>query len=205
MAQPARSRTRLDPAGRRRQLLDVGARLFAERPYDLVSIEEIAVRAGVSRGLMYRYFATKRDLFRAVVQATADHMIDLTDPDPALPLEQQILAGLDRYLDHFEANATLIRAAYTGAASADEHVRAIIADKARRHEDRLLDRLRQAGVPETPRLRVALRGWILMCRMLILDWLDTREISRTELRDVCAQSLLDLAAHAGRQSTAAAP
>nr|SBO97013.1 Transcriptional regulator, TetR family [Nonomuraea gerenzanensis] len=193
-----RSRTRLDPAGRRQQLLDVGARLFAERPYDQVSIEEIAARAGVSRGLMYRYFATKRDLFRAVVQATADHLVDLTDPDPGLPLDEQVRAGLDRYLDHFEANATLLRAAYTGAASADEHVRAIIAGKARRHEDRILDQLSRAGVPGGPRLRVAVRGWILMCRMLVLDWLDTREISRAELRDLCARSLLDLAAHAGR-------
>jgi AcrR family transcriptional regulator len=55
----ARSRRRLDPEQRRAQLLDIGARLFAERAYEDVWIEEVAELAGVSRGLMYHYFPTK--------------------------------------------------------------------------------------------------------------------------------------------------
>lgn len=40
---------RLDPQQRREHLLDTAAALFAEKPYDDVLMEDIAVRAGVSR------------------------------------------------------------------------------------------------------------------------------------------------------------
>ena len=38
-----------------------GARLLGARPFDEVSIEEIAAAAGVSKGLLYHYFPTKKD------------------------------------------------------------------------------------------------------------------------------------------------
>ena len=44
---------RLSTDARREQLLASGARLLAQRPYDEVSIEEIARAAGVSKGLLY--------------------------------------------------------------------------------------------------------------------------------------------------------
>jgi AcrR family transcriptional regulator len=52
-------RQRLSPERRREQLLQIGARLFAEHPYEDVWIEEVAELAGVSRGLLYHYFPTK--------------------------------------------------------------------------------------------------------------------------------------------------
>jgi AcrR family transcriptional regulator len=69
-ADPERSRTRrrLSTGERREQLLSVGARLFSESPYDDVWIEQVAEIAGVSRGLLYHYFPTKRDFFAAVVE-----------------------------------------------------------------------------------------------------------------------------------------
>ena len=54
-------RSRLSTDARREQLLDAGAELLGRRPYDEVSIEEIATAAGVSKGLLYHYFPTKQD------------------------------------------------------------------------------------------------------------------------------------------------
>ncbi len=62
------ARRRLAPEQRRAQLLDIGARLFADRPYEDVWIEEVAELAEVSRGLMYHYVPTKRDFFAAIVE-----------------------------------------------------------------------------------------------------------------------------------------
>jgi AcrR family transcriptional regulator len=199
------TRTRLSPADRREQLLEIGARLFAERPYDEVSIEEIATLAGVSRGLMYRYFATKRDLFRAIVEIGSQRIVEATDLGPEVPALERLNAGLDAYLEHFEANANLVRAANVGAASADEQVQEIIARAVRRQEERIVSALEDLGVTATTRLRLAVRGWIYLTRMLALDWLDTREISRDELRELCAANLLALAGVAiGDGSVAAA-
>ncbi|MGW1887205.1 TetR/AcrR family transcriptional regulator [Streptomyces sp. NPDC001970] len=199
------ARTRLDPATRREQLLQTGARLFAEQPFEEVSIEEISKLAGVSRGLMYRYFATKRDLFRAVVQEAAHRLSEVPDPDPGLPFEEQLTARLDAYIAAYEANATLVRAAYAGMASADEEVRAIIAAQARGHEDSILATITSVGAVETPKLRMAVRGWVLMCHMLMIDWLESREIARDELLDLFRKCLLALIddALASRATTSA--
>jgi len=41
---------------------------FAEKGYDATKVEEVAKRAGVSKGLLYLYFKTKEELFKAVVR-----------------------------------------------------------------------------------------------------------------------------------------
>jgi len=50
----------------RQQLLDAAAAVFVERGYAGATTKEIARRAGVSEGTIYRHFADKRELFGAV-------------------------------------------------------------------------------------------------------------------------------------------
>ena len=53
---------------RPRDIVAAALEVFAERGFAGAKIEEIARRAGVSKGTLYLYFATKEDLFRAVVR-----------------------------------------------------------------------------------------------------------------------------------------
>ena len=55
-------RTRLSPDERRAQLIDLGARMLAERPLEQISVEDIADQAGVSRGLLFHYWRPKDGL-----------------------------------------------------------------------------------------------------------------------------------------------
>ena len=66
MATAKRSRLTVDE--RREQLVRLGVDIFSERPYDEVSIDEIAAAAGISKGLLYHYFPSKRDFYVAVVR-----------------------------------------------------------------------------------------------------------------------------------------
>ena len=66
MAQPARP-LRADAARNRARVLEVAYETFAADGLG-VPIDEIARRAGVGAGTVYRHFPTKEDLFRAVVQ-----------------------------------------------------------------------------------------------------------------------------------------
>lgn len=50
--------------------------LFMERDYDLVSIEEILRRSGVSRGALYHHFSSKLDLFKAVYEASERRVME---------------------------------------------------------------------------------------------------------------------------------
>jgi len=60
-----------------REKLVSGARaLFAERGYAAVSVDEIAARAGLTKGAVYYQFKDKRDLFRAACQAVIDEIVD---------------------------------------------------------------------------------------------------------------------------------
>src|ERR1051325_10793621 len=53
---------------RRQLLLDAAAAMVAEGDIDDITIERVADRAGVSRALLYKHFADRRDLLAAVYQ-----------------------------------------------------------------------------------------------------------------------------------------
>jgi len=51
----------------RRRLLDVAVEVFMEKGFARASVEEIAERAGYSKGAVYSNFASKEDLALAVL------------------------------------------------------------------------------------------------------------------------------------------
>ena len=50
------------------ELLDAALDLFVEKGYATTRSEEVAVRAGVSKGPLFLYFPSKEELFKAVVR-----------------------------------------------------------------------------------------------------------------------------------------
>jgi AcrR family transcriptional regulator len=74
MAQPARQ-LRADAARNRARVLDVAYETFAAEGLS-VPIDEIARRAGVGAGTVYRHFPTKEALFAAVIDDRMRRVID---------------------------------------------------------------------------------------------------------------------------------
>ena len=58
------------PGERPAQLIDAALEVFSEHGFAAAKLDEIAHRAGVSKGTIYLYFASKEDLFKAVVKDT---------------------------------------------------------------------------------------------------------------------------------------
>lgn len=52
---------------RREQLVSVGRSVFAEKGFDMASVEEIAARANVSKPIIYEHFGGKEGLYAVVV------------------------------------------------------------------------------------------------------------------------------------------
>ena len=81
---------------RRSRVLDAAARLFAQRRFDEVSMEEIAQLAGVGKGTLYTYFADKEELYFAVVfegiaRLNESLTVDASEPgDPERRLRQMV-------------------------------------------------------------------------------------------------------------------
>src|SRR5690242_4164925 len=74
-ADEARARVRLDVDERRAQLVALGLAEFGTRTYDDVSIDLIAQAAGISKGLLYHYFPTKRAFYVACVREAAARLL----------------------------------------------------------------------------------------------------------------------------------
>lgn len=62
-----RSRRKQERPG---ELLEAALDLFVEKGYAATRVEEVAARAGVSKGTLFLYFASKQELFKAVVRHT---------------------------------------------------------------------------------------------------------------------------------------
>ncbi len=52
------------------ELLDAALALFVEKGFTATRVEEVAARAGVSKGTLFLYFPSKEELFKAVVRET---------------------------------------------------------------------------------------------------------------------------------------
>ncbi len=63
-ATPRRRRKDARPS----EIADAALALFSERGFAATRLEDVAMRAGVSKGTVYIYFPTKEDLFRAVLR-----------------------------------------------------------------------------------------------------------------------------------------
>src|SRR5687768_18612896 len=57
--QPTASRRQRNKADRRRRLFGAAMRLFVERGYEDVTVEQIAAAADVAKGTFFNYFPTK--------------------------------------------------------------------------------------------------------------------------------------------------
>ena len=73
MAQPRYRRRKQD---RPQEITAAAFTAFAEKGYAATRVEEVAQRAGVSKGLLYLYFKTKEELFKAVVRSVVIPRVD---------------------------------------------------------------------------------------------------------------------------------
>ena len=61
---------------RPQEITDAAFAAFAENGYAGTRVDEVAKRAGVSKGLMYLYFKTKEELFKAVIKNVVIRRVD---------------------------------------------------------------------------------------------------------------------------------
>jgi AcrR family transcriptional regulator len=182
---------------RRRQLLELGGRLFATHSFAELSMARIAREAGISKALLYHYFPSKQDFFVATLQQGAAEIAARTEPDPDLPPMEALAGSLDAFLAWIEENELAYTKFIESAGSVPE-VKAMIDQIRDATSARILDGL-GAGDPPPPKLRAAARAWLWFMDGAIMDWLEHRDMSRAELRDLLLASL------GGALSAAASP
>ena len=178
---PGPAYTRMQVDERRRQLLEAGAALFAAHAYEEISMRDIARAAGVSKPLLYHYFPSKIDLFKAAVAEKAEELQRVIEPTGEGPPLEQLTRTLDAYLAWIEANALTWSKLVQSAAALPE-ARELVERFRERTMDMALARL-GGGTPR-PALRTTIKGWLGYMDAAILDWTQHGDLPREDLRDL---------------------
>jgi AcrR family transcriptional regulator len=177
-------RRRLEPQRRREELLDTAAAMFAKMPYEDVFVEDIAARAGVSRALMYHHFPSKRDLYVAILKRASNRFLARVSPDPQLPLTEQLASGLEAHIQSFIDHPFEATAINRGALAYDPAIQAIISEELNVVGQRLIDQLVAEGRARDA-TEIAVEGWLAFVRAASVRWVQSQNISRAELTEMC--------------------
>jgi len=187
------ARRRLGVQERRDQLLELGINAFGARSYDDVSIDDVAGEAGISKGLLYHYFPTKRDFYVATIEVVAKRLADAVHfPEETRPL-LRLSRGLEAYFrfvrDHGAAYASLMRC---GIGADSTTLRIVEATRAEISE-RFLEVIPKERI--TPLTRLTIRGGIGFVEATSLAWIDFPSVSEEELVGLWATTLVGFMSH----------
>lgn len=87
---------------KRRAILDRCAKLFAQSGYDRTSMAEVAAACGVSKALLYHYYASKETLLFDVLSVHLQELLDATHAvDTSLPPRERLRALVGALLDAY--------------------------------------------------------------------------------------------------------
>jgi AcrR family transcriptional regulator len=189
---------RLKPHVRRGQLLDTGAAMFAQRPYDDVFVEDIAARAGVSRALFYHYFSSKRHIYVEIFKRASARFLARVSFDPQLPLAEQLVVVVDAHIQSFVDNR--FEAVTINRGGDDVAIQAILAEELSVVGQPLIDQLVADGHLHDA-TEIAVESWLAFVRASCVKWIDSQNISRSDLTELCLRAFectLDLPTPATR-------
>jgi AcrR family transcriptional regulator len=173
-----RPRLRRTAGDRREQLVQIGLELLPTTPVQELTIDEVARRAGISRSLLFHYFATKRDYYTAVTRAAADLLLEHLLPRSDEPRDDQVAGMLDRYVGWVETFRESHLAFIRGASGGDPWVAEVYEETRERLVEVALGALE---LPHDEARRQLVRAWFAFTETLVGQWVQEPTLPRPEL------------------------
>ncbi|TFV52221.1 TetR/AcrR family transcriptional regulator [Blastococcus sp. TF02A_35] len=180
-SRPPHPRERRTAQDRRAQLVQIGLELLPTTPVQELTIDEVARRAGISRSLLFHYFANKREYYTAVTRAAADLMWEHLLPAPGTPPEEQVVGMLDRYVGWVETFRESHLAFVRGAGGGDPWVSEVYEETRRRLVEVALAALE---LPDDALRRQLLLAWFAFTEDLVGQWVHEPTTPRPELLEL---------------------
>jgi AcrR family transcriptional regulator len=90
---------------RDKQILQAACKLFVERGFEPVSIDEIGRAVGVSGPAIYRHFSSKAEILSVICHQTVDRLVELAGPprdDPREELDALVAGQVKLVMKHPE-------------------------------------------------------------------------------------------------------
>ncbi len=173
---------------RRAELIAIGRRLFADTPYDALSMDDIARQAHVAKGLIYYYFHSKRGYYLAIVQDSVADLVAFAASGVELPPVERVHRTIDSYLRYAEHHQAAYRTIVSGGVGFDAEVHAI-RDGVR---EAIVATIAEGAYGRTdiaPLARMGLLSWVCSVEGAALDWIDRPELSRETMRELLVKTL----------------
>jgi AcrR family transcriptional regulator len=165
---------------RRKQLIRIGLMMLRTQPIHELSIDDVAGQAGISRGLLFHYFPSKRDYYVAVISAAGRRLLRVTKPDESLPPDQQLREMLIQFVAFISRRRTAYISFVRGAAGGDDFAVEVY-DKTRAGlTKRILTYLGEPEIAEDPASTEYLRvhAWLAYAEDLAIEWSGLPEEDR---------------------------
>ncbi|QXQ12874.1 TetR/AcrR family transcriptional regulator [Skermania piniformis] len=191
LAQPdkpprARRGTRLRRDERRRQLLDAASEIFVLRGYHAAGMDEISECAGVSKPVLYQHFASKLELYLAVLQSYVDSLIagvrqalrSTTDN------RQRVRAAVQAYYDFVDHDQQGFRLVFESDNKGDPQVQRRVEMATEACVDAVYDLVSHDSGLDPYRARILAVGLVGASQFTARYWLDAdRPIPKEEAVD----------------------
>ncbi len=147
----------------------------------------------MSKGLLYYYFGSKRDLYVATVAHVLRQMTRFTDLSPDLH------AGLSQMLSLFEQSPGLAKMVLRGGIGVDREVEGLLATYRQQQLERLSQSLGYLGdfadastdvsIGSQALVVLGLRGWLGLLDEVCLHWVQQPDVTREQVVRFLEQSL----------------
>ncbi|MFC8380759.1 TetR/AcrR family transcriptional regulator [Nocardia sp. NPDC056952] len=187
-------RVRLSPEERRLQLITLGAEMLVDRSLEDISVDDIAKQAGISRGLLFHYFASKQEFHEAIARHVSTEFFVAIMPNRELSLFDMLRDSIERFVDYATEHSASYRSVLRGPASVTPDMADYVNETRGAIADLIVSELPLPPEdPDLARLTLAIRGWIAFVEETILTWMIDKPISRESLVDLLVESLPALA------------
>jgi len=171
---------RLSADDRKKQLVRIGLMMLRTQPIHDLSIDAIASEAGISRGLLFHYFPSKRDYYVAVISAAGRRLLRVTKPDASLPPDEQLREMLTQFVAFITRRRTAYISFVRGAAGGDDYAVEVYDETRAGLTKRILTYLGTPEVADTPASPeyLCVHAWLAYAEDLAIEWSGLPEADR---------------------------
>jgi AcrR family transcriptional regulator len=180
---PAHRGARLSRGARRAQLLVAARDVFAAHGYHAAAMDDIAERAGVSKPVLYQHFPGKLELYRALLTASADELVDRvrTALSSRTDNEDRTRAAVAAYFDFVAGEGQAYRLVFESDLRGEPEAAAVVDSALSRCLDAVAMAVTADAGLDPPRARLLAVGLVGLSQMAAQYWLDSdRSVPRDE-------------------------
>lgn len=179
-------RRRLSADDRRRQLVGIGLRRIIDTPIQDLSLDQVALEAGISRGLLFHYFPTKTDFYLACIAAAGRRILRNTAPSEGDDGSAQVNTMITAMIEQIDRRRSFYLTLVHGSGVADPRVAGVHESVRSVSTDRVVGALHL-----DPALHPVVHAWWAYVEDRALNWSAVPSARRVE-------SLADLVGHCER-------